>query len=49
LASSSEVARDIIGNEYIINYTRRENYFDRFAKQVGVSIFHRLNTMYSTQ
>ena len=49
LASSSEVARDIIGNEYIINYTRRENYFDRFAKQVGVSIFHRLNTIYSTQ
>ena len=49
LASSSEVARDIIGNEYIVNYTRRENYFDRFAKQVGASIFHRINTIYSTQ
>ena len=40
LASTSEVARDVIGNEYIINYTKRENYFDRFAKQVGASLFY---------
>jgi|TARA_B100000959_G_C14855757_1_gene572081 protease-4 len=46
LASTSEVARDIIGNEYIINYTKRENYFDRFAKQIGTAFFHSFGTTY---
>lgn len=43
LASVNEIARDIIGTEYIINFTTRENYFDRFAKQVGTSIFQYIN------
>ena len=48
LASTSEVARDIIGSEYIINYTRHENYFDRLAKQIGTAIFNSFNTAYRT-
>ena len=35
LASASQVARDVIGAEDIVDYTKRENYFDRFAKQMG--------------
>ena len=43
LASTSEVARDIIGAEYIVNYTKRENYFDRVAKQMSTVIFRNFN------
>ncbi len=39
LASTSEVARDIIGVEHIVNYTKRENYFDRVAKQMSAVMF----------
>ena len=35
LASASQVARDVIGAEDIIDYTKHENYLDRFAKQMG--------------
>lgn len=35
LASASEVAREVIGAEEIIDYTIRENYLDRFARQIG--------------
>jgi protease IV len=38
LASASQVARDVIGAEDIIDYTKRENYLDRFAKQMGAAI-----------
>lgn len=38
LASASQVARDIIGAEDIIDFTRHENYLDRFAKQMGASL-----------
>ena len=43
LASTSEVARDIIGVENIVNYTKRENYFDRVAKQMSAVIFRNFN------
>ncbi|MCZ6803889.1 MAG: signal peptide peptidase SppA [Proteobacteria bacterium] len=43
LASASEVARDVIGAEDIIDYTKRENYLDRFAKQIGSTMLLRLN------
>ena len=49
LASTSEVARDIIGNEHIINYTKRDNYFDRFAKQIGSSLFYNFKRSTITQ
>jgi protease-4 len=38
LASSSQVARDIVGAEEIIDYTPRPNYLDRFAGKLGASI-----------
>lgn len=34
-ASAGEVARDIIGNENIINYTIQPTYFDLFTKRLG--------------
>jgi protease IV len=43
LASASEVARDIIGAEDIVDYTKRENYLDRFAKQIGSAMLQSLN------
>ena len=39
LASSSKVARDIIGVEDIVDFTRRDHFLDQFAKQVGASLF----------
>lgn len=39
LASSSQVARDIIGAEDIVDFTKRENYLDRFAKNIGSAMF----------
>lgn len=38
LASSSEVAREIVGAEDIVDYTPRPNYLDRFAGKLGASI-----------
>jgi protease-4 len=35
LASSSQVAREVIGAEEIVDFTRRENYLDRFARRIG--------------
>jgi protease-4 len=35
LASASQVARDVIGAEDIIDYTKRESYLDEFAKNIG--------------
>jgi protease IV len=43
LASASEVARDVIGAEDIIDFTKRENYLDRFAKQMGSAMLRSLN------
>ncbi len=43
LASASQVARDIIGAEEIIDYTKHENYLDRFAKRIGSAMFHSLS------
>ena len=37
LASTSHVAREIIGQEKLVDYTMRPNYLDRFAEKVGVS------------
>ncbi len=43
LASASEVARDIIGVENMIDFTMQENYLDRFAKQIGAVMLQSLN------
>ncbi len=49
LASASEVARDVIGAEDIIDFTKRENYLDRFAKQMGSAILQSLNSSLNLQ
>ena len=43
LASSSQVARDIIGAEDIVDFTRRETYLDQFANKFGSAMFNSLS------
>lgn len=38
LGSSSYVAREIIGEEKIVDYTVRPNFIDRFAERIGASM-----------
>ncbi len=38
LGSASYVAREIIGAEEIVDFTRHENYFDRFARRIGAAM-----------
>jgi len=38
LGSSSYVAREIIGEEKVVDYTARPNYFDRFAERIGATM-----------
>jgi protease-4 len=45
LASSSQVARDVIKAENIVDYTRRPNYWERFADRIGASAATHLATM----
>ena len=42
LASAGQVAREVIGADNIVDFTRRENYLDRFAKGMGSALFGRL-------
>lgn len=49
LASASTVARDVIGAEDIVDYTRRENYLDQFAKQMGASLLQSISRSFSFQ
>ncbi len=43
LGSASKVAREVIGAEDIVDFTRRENYLDRFAKQMGAAMLQSLS------
>ena len=43
LASASGVARDIVGAEDIVDFTKRENYLDQFAKSLGSALFRSFN------
>jgi protease IV len=43
LASASKVARDVIGAEDIIDYTKRENFLDQFAKQMGSAMIQSIS------
>lgn len=38
LGSASYVAREIVGEEDIVDYTARPNYLDRFADRIGVTM-----------
>ena len=49
LASASKVARDVIGAEDIVDYTRRDTYLDQFAKQMGASIINSISNTFSLQ
>jgi protease IV len=43
LASASQVAREVIGAEDMVDFTKRENYLDRFAKQMGTAMYQNLS------
>jgi len=49
LGSAGYVAREVIGEEEIVDFTRRENYLDRFAGSLGASIVNRLESFYNYQ
>lgn len=38
LASTSHVARDVVGEAKLVDYTMRPNYLDRFAEKIGASM-----------
>lgn len=42
LGSSSYVAREVIGAKDIVDFTRKENPFDRFTRKLGTSVAERL-------
>ena len=44
LASASQVARDIIGAADIVDFTRREDYLGRFARNMGLAFFRGLDS-----
>jgi protease IV len=44
LGDASYVAREVIGAEDIVDYTYRENVFDRFARRIGTSMARTLST-----
>ena len=44
LGGASYVAREVIGAEEIVDYTYRENVFDRFARRLGTSMAQTLST-----
>ncbi len=44
LGSASYVAREVIGAEEIVDFTQRENVFDRFAKRLGSAMAEKLGT-----
>lgn len=46
LASASQVAKDIIGAEKIVDFTKRENYLEQFANQFGTTIFNKLQNTF---
>lgn len=39
LGSSGYVAREIVGEEKIVDFTKREDYFERFVRRLGTSLF----------
>ncbi len=43
LASASQVARDVIGAEDIVDFTKREYFLDRFAKQMGATMLNSIS------
>ncbi len=48
LGSPGYVAREVVGESSIVNYTRRPSPLDAFANRLGVSIANRLSTMFGS-
>ena len=46
LGSAGYVAREVIGAEDIVDYTKHDTYFDRFAKKIGASMANTLGTKF---
>ena len=46
LGSSSHVAREVIGEETIVNYTVEQDIFERFAERLGSSVAQVINTQW---
>ena len=46
LGSAGYVAREVIGAEEIVDYTKHDTYFDRFAKKIGASFAGSLGTKF---
>jgi protease-4 len=44
LGGASYVAREVIGAEEIVDYTYRENVFDRFARRLGTAMAQTIGT-----
>ena len=47
LGSASYVAREVIGQEDIVDFTYRENYLNRFANQLGAAIGKELSSVFN--
>ena len=48
LASSSHVAREVIGEETIVNYTVHEDILERFAERLGSTVAQVISTQFFT-
>jgi len=46
LASSSHVAREVIGEESIVNYTVKEDLLERFAERLGATVAQVISTQF---
>ena len=42
LGSASSVARDVIGEKELVDFTVQESPFDRFSKKLGASVAEKL-------
>ena len=49
LGSTGYVAREVIGEENIVDFTYRQSYLDRFADRLGTSMANRLFSLYKVQ
>jgi len=49
LGSASFVAREVVGNEKIVDYTVRPNFLDRFADKVGAAMGREISTSVGLQ
>ncbi len=47
LGSSSYVAREIVGAEKIVDYTRRRPYFERLAERLGTGVAQALQSLFA--